>query len=169
MKLQMKDLDIDTYNMTFACLANVAGWEVDAKGTIDCYQSGLWEAIQCQVINRDNLPDTMEEWQTAARKEVSKIKELQSSGHTGPRRNQSHDQHLYQTGNQHAHSNSSNNQHIPMDVDSANIITQFKKLTDEERAKYRAKGRCFRCRTQGHMARNCPKNANTQNARNSNV
>jgi hypothetical protein len=50
-----------------------------------------------------------------------------------------------------------------MDVDAANITTPFKKLTDEERAQYRAEGRCFRCRTQGHMARNCPKNANAQN------
>jgi hypothetical protein len=32
MKLQMKDLDIDTYNATFARLANAAGWEEDAKG-----------------------------------------------------------------------------------------------------------------------------------------
>jgi hypothetical protein len=40
MKLQMKDLDIDTYNATFARLANAAGWEADAKGTIDRYRSG---------------------------------------------------------------------------------------------------------------------------------
>jgi hypothetical protein len=37
MKLQMKDLDIDTYNTTFAHLANVAGSEADTKGTIDRY------------------------------------------------------------------------------------------------------------------------------------
>jgi hypothetical protein len=50
-----------------------------------------------------------------------------------------------------------------MDMDASNITTPFKKLTDKEQAQYRAEGRCFRCRTQGHMARNCPKNANTQN------
>jgi hypothetical protein len=72
MKLQMKDLDIDTYNATFARLANAAGWEEDAKGTIDRYRSGLREAIQRRIINRDTMPDTMDEWQTAARKEVSK-------------------------------------------------------------------------------------------------
>jgi hypothetical protein len=164
MKLQMKELDIDTYNATFARLANAAGWEEDAKGTIDRYRSGLREAIQRRIINRDTMPDTMVEWQTAARKEVSKIKELQSSGLVGPRRNQtSRDGHSYQNTSQRAHSNSSNSQHVPMDVDAANATTPFKKLTDEERAQYRAEGRCFRCRTQGHMARNCPKNANAQN------
>jgi hypothetical protein len=75
----------------------------------------------------------------------------------------SRDGHSYQNTSQRAHSNSSNSQHVPMDVDAANITTPFKKLTDEERAQYRAEGRCFRCRTQGHMARNCPKNANAQN------
>jgi hypothetical protein len=167
MKLQMKDLDIDTYNATFARLANTTGWEADAKGTIDRYRSGLREAIQCRIINWDSMPDTMEEWQVAARKEVSKVKELQSSGLIGPRRNQtSCDGHSYQNTSQRAHSNSSNNQHVPMDVDAANITTPFKKLTNKEQAQYRAEGRCFRCRTQGHMARNCPKNANAQNVPN---
>jgi hypothetical protein len=164
MNLKMKDLDVDTYNATFARLANAAGWEADAKGTIDRYRSGLREAIQRRVINRDKMPESMDEWQNAARKEVAKIKELQSSGLIGTRRNQiSRDGHSYQNTSQRAHSNSLNNQHVPMDVDAANITTPFKKLTDEERAQYRAEGRCFRCRTQGHMARNCPKNANAQN------
>jgi hypothetical protein len=167
MKLQMKDLDIDTYNATFARLANAAGWEEDAKGTIDRYRSGLREAIQRRIINWDTMPDTMVEWQTAARKEVSKVKELQSSGLIGPRRNQTPcDGHSYQNTGQCAHSNSSNSQHVPMDVDAANVTTPFKKLTDEERALYRAEGRCFRCRTQGHMAQNCPKNTNAQNVPN---
>jgi hypothetical protein len=64
MNLKMKDLDIDTYNATFARLANAAGWEADAKGTIDRYRSGLREAIQRRVINRDKMPDSMDEWQT---------------------------------------------------------------------------------------------------------
>jgi hypothetical protein len=166
LSLRMKDLDIDTYNATFARLANTAGWEVNAKGTIDCYRSGLREAIQCRVINCDKMPESMDEWQTAACREVAKIKELQSSGLAGPCRNQTRDQHAYQTGNHRTHPTSSNNQHIPMDVDAANITTPFKKLTDEERAQYRAEGRCFCCHMQGHMARNCPKNTNTQNSTN---
>jgi hypothetical protein len=44
----------------------------------------------------------MDEWKVAARKEVGRIKELQSAGLIGPCRNQSHDQHAYQTGNQRA-------------------------------------------------------------------
>jgi hypothetical protein len=49
-----------------------------------------------------------------------------------------------------------------MDVDTANV-TQFKKLTPEERAQLAKEGRCFKCRLQGHMACNCPKNTNNTN------
>ena len=46
-----------------------------------------------------------------------------------------------------------------MDVDAVNA-TPFKRLTPEERAQLAKEGRCFRCRLQGHMARDCPKNKN---------
>ena len=51
-----------------------------------------------------------------------------------------------------------------MDVD-ATTTTQFTKLTPEERAQLAKEGRCFRCRLQGHMARNCPKNTQPAKAR----
>ena len=47
-----------------------------------------------------------------------------------------------------------------MEVDNATGQTNFKKLTPEERAQLAKEGRCFRCRLQGHMARDCPKNSN---------
>ena len=61
---------------------------------------------------------------------------------------------------------SNNNGVVPMEVDSAVGQTNFKKLTPEERAQLTKEGRCFRCRLQGHMARDCPKNTNqNSNAR----
>jgi hypothetical protein len=56
-----------------------------------------------------------------------------------------------------------------MDVDAAKATLLFKKLTDEEHAQYHTEGRCFRCHTQGHMARNCPKNNNLFNQMNANI
>ena len=47
-----------------------------------------------------------------------------------------------------------------MEVDNATGQTNFKKLTPKERAQLTKKGWCFRCRLQGHMARDCPKNSN---------
>jgi hypothetical protein len=102
MKLQMKDLEIDTYNTTFERLASATEWEPDAKGTIARYRAGLRENVHCRIVNRENLPTTMAQWKEPHRKEVGRIKELQSAGLIGPCQNQPHDQHVYQTGNQHA-------------------------------------------------------------------
>ena len=52
-----------------------------------------------------------------------------------------------------------------MEVDNVTGQTNFKKLTPEERVQLTKEGRCFRCRLQGHMACDCPKNLN----QNSNV
>ena len=52
-----------------------------------------------------------------------------------------------------------------MEVDSAGVQMNFKKLTPEERTQLAKEGQCFRCRLQGHMAHDCPKNSN----RNSNA
>jgi hypothetical protein len=84
MKIQMKELDVDTYNATFEHLANATKWEADAKGTIARYQAGLCENMHHQVVNRENLPTTMAKWKEAMQKEVSWIKELQSTGLIGP-------------------------------------------------------------------------------------
>ena len=45
-----------------------------------------------------------------------------------------------------------------MDVDATTTTTQFKKLTPEECAQLAKEGQCFRCRLQGHLAKDCPKN-----------
>jgi hypothetical protein len=153
MKLQMKDLDIDTYNATFERLANLAEWELDSKGTIAQYRGGLRENVHRRIINREKIPTTMGEWQEAARKEVNRIRELLSAGLIGNKRPQNQSQQTYQS-----HRTSQNNQqHVPMDVDATTTTLPFKKLSEEERALYRKEGRCFRCRVQGHMSKECPR------------
>jgi hypothetical protein len=62
MKLQMKELNIDTYNTMFERLTSAAEWEPNTKGTIACYRAGLRENVHCHIINRENLPTTMTQW-----------------------------------------------------------------------------------------------------------
>jgi hypothetical protein len=52
-----------------------------------------------------------------------------------------------------------------MDVDGGLVeppTIHFTKLSDAEKMALRAKGVCFRCRQDGHTARNCPKNGSTK-------
>ena len=45
MKLTMKDLDIDSYAVTFDQLAAAVGWEPNAEGTIKHFSCGLKDSI----------------------------------------------------------------------------------------------------------------------------
>jgi hypothetical protein len=100
-------------------------------------------------------------WKEAMKKEVNQIHKIQNAGLTSFCGNQCpHDQTSYQTNQTCATVPPHLNSIIPMEVDAANTTFPFKRLTDEEQAQYCAEGHCFRCRIQGHMARNCPKNLN---------
>jgi Zinc knuckle len=50
-----------------------------------------------------------------------------------------------------------------MDVDQGQI--SFTKLTNKEKATLKSRGACFRCRQDGHVARNCPKNGSAKYGR----
>ena len=162
-KLVMKGWDIDTYIVTFERLALAANWALPAEGTIMQFRQGLNRMIHSRTLDRDKIPDTYDEWKAAARTEVARVKEKYSQGLIGPRQNtQPHPPRDYTSQNRLPQT-SSNSQHVPMEVDTA--TTQFKKLTPEERSQLAKEGRCFRCRLQGHMARDCPKNAQPAKAR----
>jgi Zinc knuckle len=48
-----------------------------------------------------------------------------------------------------------------MDVD---VISTWNPLSEDEKQQLMAEGRCFFCKQQGHMSRNCPKKPNRPNA-----
>ena len=158
-KLAMKGWDIDTYIITFECLALAANWALPAEGTIMQFRQGLNKMIHSHALDRDKIPDTFEEWKAAARTEVTRSKEKYNMGLIGLRPSPNQNQPCDYGTSQHrttSHQNS-NSQHVPMDVD-ATSATQFKRLTPEECAQLAKEGQCFRCRLQGHLARDCPKN-----------
>ena len=161
MKLTMMGWDIDTYIATFERLALAAGWALDAEGTIVRFREGLSKGIHSKALDRDKIPRTMDEWKAAARTEVARAKEKYNAGLTNTQHRNQQNRHYNTTQSQHCAPTQTNpNPNIvPMDVDTTSM-TNFKKLTPEERTQLAKEGRCFRCRLQGHVARNCPKNIN---------
>ena len=70
MKLEIKNGDVDTYIATFKCLANVAKWEADAKGTITHFKDSLQDHIHCCILFCETWLTDMAGWKEAAWKET---------------------------------------------------------------------------------------------------
>ena len=160
MRLTMNGWDVDTYIATFDCLALAAGWDLDSEGTIAKFREGLTKGVHSKALDRDHIPRTIDEWKAAARTEVARAKEKYNAGLTGTQRRNPPKSGTYQNPQSTPRTNTNNSGATPMEVDSATGQTNFKKLTPEERTQLAKEGRCFRCRLQGHMARDCPKNSN---------
>ena len=166
MRLTMNGWDVDTYIASFDRLTLAAGWDQDSEGTIAKFREGLSKGVHSKALDRDRIPRTIDEWKAAARTEVARAKEKYNAGLTGNQRRNPPKSGNYNAPNpSRTTPNSNNSGVVPMEVDNTTTQTSFKKLTPEERVQLTKEGRCFRCRLQGHMACDCPKNAN----RNSNV
>ena len=146
MKLTMAGWDIDTYIATFERLALAAGWALDAEGTIVCFREGLSKGIHSKALDRDKIPRTMDEWKAAARTKVARAKEKYNAGLTNTQHCNQQTRHYNTTQNQHRTPTQTNPNPnvVPMDVDTT-TMTNFKKLTPDERAQLAKEGRCFRC------------------------
>ena len=164
MCLTMNGWDVDTYIAMFDRLTLAVGWDSDSEGTIAKFCEGLSKGVHSKALDRDRIPRTIDEWKAAARTEVARAKEKYNTGLTGNQHRNPLKPGTYNTLSR-AQTNSNGSGVVPMEVDNAVGQTNFKKLTPEERAQLTKEGRCFCCRLQGHMARDCPKNAN----RNSNA
>ena len=160
MRLTMNGWDVDTYIATFDRLALAAEWDLDSEGTIAKFREGLSKGVHSKALDRDRIPRTIDEWKAAARTEVARAKEKYNVGLTGTQRQNPPKSGTYQNPQTTPRTNANNSGTTPMEVDNATGQTNFKKLTPEERAQLAKEGHCFRCRLQGHMARDCPKNAN---------
>ena len=162
MRLTMSGWDVDTYIATFDRLTAAAGWDSNSEGTIAKFREGLSKGIHSKALDRDHIPRTIDEWKAAARTEVARAREKYNAGLTGSQRRNTPKNGAYSNAQTQprAQSNQNNSGVVPMEVDSATGTNNFKKLTPEERAQLAKEGRCFRCRLQGHMARDYPKNMN---------
>jgi len=100
-------------------------------------------------MNRSKWPETIHQWQAAAREEnkryaIKKNLGLARSLKDGKERKQQWKAAL---------KNKPRDNSIPMEVDA----TQTRCPLTEHQEKLRKEGRCFHCEAQGHMSKECPK------------
>ena len=71
-KLSMQDEEVDQYIATFERLIHRAGWDRSAHGSVEYFKKGMPRKIIVTILNRDQVPVTINEWQEALRKEIQR-------------------------------------------------------------------------------------------------
>src|SRR6266436_5501839 len=147
--LHMKDGNLDQYVAEFNRLSHLADRNDETRGLIPLFRQGLPYGLAQACMNRSKWPETIHQWQAAAREEnkryaIKKNLGLARSPKEGKDRKQQWKAAL--RGKQKDNS-------VPMEVDAA----QTRRPLTEHQEKLKKEGRCFHCEIQGHMARECPK------------
>ena len=158
-KLELKGNKVDDYIATFEKLLRRAGWDRDAHGSVEMFKGRLPRKLVYVILQRDQVPHTINEWQRALRNEIQRREMIEAT--LGART----ESHPFNRNKFFSKTKEGPRrwQRDPdaMDVDAAIMGTDTKKgdgkLSENEKKKRQAEGRCFTCGCQGHMSRACPK------------
>src|SRR6266403_4521463 len=150
--LHMKDGNLDQYVAEFNRLSHLADRNDETRGLIPLFRQGLPYGLAQACMNRSKWPETIHQWQAAAREEnkryaIKKNLGLARSPKEGKDRKQQWKAAL--KGKQRDNS-------VPMEVD----VAQTQRVLTEHQEKLKKEGWCFHCEVQGHMSRECPKKPN---------
>ena len=135
----------------------VLGRNRDSRGTILLFRRGLNPALAQAIINRTiPRPITFDDWANTVQTqhanwiESRAVMGTQSRGRNDRFRNPRWRQAIGGPG-----SRSRRDEVVPMDVDLVELGRG--RLSETEQKKLQTEGRCFFCKAQGHMSRQCPK------------
>jgi Retrotransposon gag protein/Zinc knuckle len=168
--IQMKGEDLDTYISTFHHLRERAGWEPDTQGTILMFQQGLkWPLAMAIVEWMHPCPQTLQGWYQAARAHHTAYAENKATFANPFLQNDTHN--WWEQALKGSKGKSWRQNKDAMDINAVNTMgasgsglqpqrgqyNQAVFLTNEERKTLLKEQRCFNCRAQGHMSKQCPK------------
>jgi hypothetical protein len=163
--LNMKGKNIDEYTAKFEKLVRQANWTRNDQNTVKEYVQGMNLGLANRILSRNPQPNkhNLTAWIEAARDETVKEQERTAFlGGFGKRsdivRDNRHKKYQFSSSKKEKDPDA-------MEVDTIKVDKpRSKKLSEEDRKKYFAEGRCFRCGQQGHIGKNCPSKSKASNA-----
>ena len=145
--------ELDTYIAKFERLVRLAGYNLQNQMVLDRFGSGLNPGLFTAIINNTD-PHTWLDWTRAVQKYQQKYLFIRSA--LGMKNPDSKPRKKLQTPEQWkaAWNNKRSNNSDAMDTMPGR--TRVRRIDADERAELMKTGKCFTCKKQGHLSRDCP-------------
>ena len=133
--LRMAGDEVEMYIATFENLMRRAECKRESGPMVHYFRQGLPTNLERSITKRQAIPNTIDEWQAAARNEVERRALMKLYHLAGPEGGDTTDvaARAAQTG-----------------------VIRLSRLSEEERARLMMEDRCFECNEKGHLAGDCP-------------
>jgi hypothetical protein len=150
--ISMERSDLNGYVSKFEWLACLAGYDLNSSLVLDRFGSKLIPGLYTAIVNRPDEPVTWTDWVRAAQKYQQK--DLLVQANLGDRRSKD------PAKGQKSRSKEQWQQALwpkPKDPNAMEIDrVRARQITTDERMELMKAGKCFTCRKQGHLSRDCP-------------
>ena len=153
--LKMERGELDTYIAKFERLARMAGYNLQDQMVLDRFGSGLNSGLFTTIINNTD-PCTWLDWTRAAQKYQQKYLLIRSALGLKTRNVVQKTRKKPQMPEQWkaAWSNKKNSDPDAMDITPGRA--KARRIVADERTELMKAGKCFTCKKQGHLSRDCP-------------
>src|SRR6201984_2268613 len=166
-----KNVNLEDYIAKFNALILELGWAQNHPGTVRAFQQGLRAGLLTAIYRQRLWPNESDllAWQDSAREEEVRGQKIRQNIGYGRRDKSVRESRLIALkmgfSKQQGEPFQKNGQKPQRDPDARDgdvaetpmeANGTFKNLSNEERKRLQAEGRCFRCKKQGHMSKDCP-------------
>jgi hypothetical protein len=150
--ISMERGDLDGYVSKFERLARLAGYDLNSSLVLDRFGSKLIPGLYAAIVNGPDEPVTWTDWVRAAQKYQQKYLLVQAN--LGDRRSKD------PVKGQKGRSKEQWQRALQPKAKDPNAMEidriRARQITTDERTELMKAGKCFTCRKQGHLSRDCP-------------
>ena len=151
--LKMEKGELDAYIAKFERLARIVGYNLRDQMVLDRFGSGLNPGLFTSIINNTD-PHTWLDWTRAAQKYQQKYLLIRSA--LGMKNPDSKTHKKPQTPEQWKAAWNNKKSGNPDTMDTTPGHARVRRIDADERAELIKAGKCFTCKKQGHLSRDCP-------------